>query len=604
MTATDQQKQLAATRTVVDRVVGWISPDRGLARLKSRAMLSAATGGYEGGRRDRRGTKRWRPAQGSADADTLPDLGELRARTRDLERNVPLAAGAIATKGTNVVGTGLTLQACLDHDYLGMTEEAADAWERNAEREWQLACRSIDFTSVQDFADLQYLAFRSADQSGDLFAVRRYRKDAGDVYGTKLQLVEADRVSNPGGLGDSAALVAGANTIAGGVEVNADGVPVAYHVTNRHPGGISPKALTWARVPARSPDGRRLVIHLFERTRPDLTRGVPYLAPVIELIKQLGDFTDAEVRAAVLTSYITWFIQTELPDDPSAKTAPVIGQEDSTLAADEIKLGSGAVVDLAPGEIANAPAPVRPNPQFDPFFLAVTRQIGVALEIPQELLIKHFTASYSASRAALEMAWQSFRRWRSWFARSFCQTSYEWIIEEAVASGRLVAPGFFADPLVRQAYCGANWIGPNRASIDPKKEAEADSIDIGLGVKTREQVCLERTGGKVEDKTRQLGKEQKLRDEQGLTPPAPPAPGQAPSGNADAADAAGDNGDAENETKQGNAAAAAAAFQPIVNVHADIHMPLDDRVEVTTVTRKDADGRIAELERRKVRGRA
>jgi hypothetical protein len=53
----------------------------------------------------------------------------------------------------------------------------------------------VDFTGVQDFADLQYLAFKSADQSGDVFAVRRYRKDAGDTYGTKLQLVEADRVS-------------------------------------------------------------------------------------------------------------------------------------------------------------------------------------------------------------------------------------------------------------------------------------------------------------------------------------------------------------------------------------------------------------------------
>jgi lambda family phage portal protein len=544
MTISEQQRQLAASRTVVDRVVGWWNPERGLARLKSRHMLASATGGYEGGRRERRGTKRWRPAQGSADADTLPDLGDLRARTRDLERNVPIAAGAIATKATNVVGTGLTLQASVDHEYLGLSEDAADAWERAAEREWQLACRSVDFTGVQDFADLQYLAFKSADQSGDVFAVRRFRKDAGDTYGTKLQLVEADRVSNPGGVGDNTPMPLGDNLVSGGVEVNADGVPVAYHVTNRHPGAISPAQLKWSRVPARTPDGRRTVIHLFERTRPDLTRGVPYLAPVIELIKQLGDFTDAEVRAAVLTSFVTWFVKTESPDDPST---PVLGETDSTLPAGEIKLGSGAVVDLAPGESVEAPSPSRPNPQFDPFFLAITRQIGVALEIPQELLIKHFTASYSASRAALEMAWQSFRRWRSWFARCFCQIVYEWIIEEAVATGRLAAPGFLADPLVRQAYCGANWIGPNRASIDPKKEAEADQVDIALGVKTREQVCLERTGGKIEDKTRQLGKEQKLRDAQGLVPPPAPAPGAA-------APDASSNSDAEDETKQGNAA--------------------------------------------------
>jgi hypothetical protein len=111
MNPDELRQTFASTRTVADRVVGWLNPDRGLARLRSRAMLAAATGdsragGYEGGRRDRRGTKRWRPPEGSADSDTLPDLPDLRSRARDLERNVPIATGAIATKSTNVIGTG------------------------------------------------------------------------------------------------------------------------------------------------------------------------------------------------------------------------------------------------------------------------------------------------------------------------------------------------------------------------------------------------------------------------------------------------------------------------------------------------------------------
>lgn len=545
MNFVERQKQLAGAQTIADRVVGWLSPAAGLKRLHARTMLAAATGaagygGYEGGRRNRRGTKRWRPPEGSADSDTLADLGDLRGRTRDLERNVPIATGAIATKGTNVVGTGLTLQASIDHEYLGLSEEQGDAWERAAEREFALAARTLDFTSVQHFPELQYLAFRSADQSGDLFAVRRYRMDPGDVYGTKVQLVEADRVSNPDRAADT-------DEVAGGVKVDGHGRHVGYYISDKHPGGTRVGQLKWDLVPARTPEGRRAVIHLFDRTRPDLTRGVPYLAPVIELLKQLGDYTDAEVRAAVLTSFVTWFIQSAAPEADGEETPAVVGDKADDLEQNEIVLGSGAAVGLGQGETVNAPSPSRPNPQFDPFFLAITRQIGVALEIPQELLIKHFTASYSASRAALEMAWMSFRRWRSWFARVFCQEIYEWVIEEAVATGRLAAPGFFADPLVRQAYCCANWIGPNRASIDPKKEAEADAIDIENGVKTREQVCLERTGGEIEKKTQQLGKEQKLRDAAGLTPPAPTPPqGDAP------ADDAGDD-DTETEPKRSSA---------------------------------------------------
>ena len=47
--------------------------------------------------------------RGSADADLLPALPELRNRSRDLARNNPLAGGAINTVVTNVIGTGRRL---------------------------------------------------------------------------------------------------------------------------------------------------------------------------------------------------------------------------------------------------------------------------------------------------------------------------------------------------------------------------------------------------------------------------------------------------------------------------------------------------------------
>lgn len=492
-------RQIEVRQTAIDKLVAWFDPSRGIDRLRARAFLSTLNG-YDGGRRDRRATKNWRPGQGSADADTLPDLPNLRGRTRDLARNVPIAAGAIATKCTGVLGDGLRLQASIDHDALGIAEEVADAMEREQEREWALFCRSADFTKVMHFDEMQALSLRSADESGDVFLFRRFRKDVGDVYGTKLQIIEADRVSNPGYRSDT-------DEISGGVEINANGVHVAYHVSNRHPGALRQKGLKWQRVPSRSADGVPLVIHLFERLRPEQTRGTPYLSPVIELIKQLGNYSDAEVMAAVISAMFTLAIES----NPDENDTPIVGETDSSLDDNEVKLGNGAIISLAPGEKANAINPSRPNANFDPFVTAMCRQIGVALELPYELLIKHFTASYSASRAALEMAWQYFRKQRSWFARRVCQTAYEWMMEEAVASGRLNRPGFFEDPLARMAYLEANWIGPSRISLDPLKEANADKVDVlELGVKTREQVCLERTGGQIEKKSAQLVKERAL----------------------------------------------------------------------------------------------
>jgi hypothetical protein len=48
-----------------------------------------------------------------------------------------------------------------------------------------------------------------------------------------------------------------------------------------------------------SPNGRRRLLHHYRKTRPGQVRGVPWLAPVVELIKQIGRFTEAEVEKAI-----------------------------------------------------------------------------------------------------------------------------------------------------------------------------------------------------------------------------------------------------------------------------------------------------------------
>lgn len=520
---------------LLDRAIMALDPERGLKRMHARTVMAAA-GGYNGGRKDRRPTKLWRPLGNSADADVLPDLADLRGRTRDLERNAPLAAGAIATTVTNVAADGLELQAAVDNEALGISPERADEMEREQEREWQVFCKTADFTRVQHLDEMAPMALRAVLQSGDAFAVRKYRKDPGDVYGTKVMLLEADRVSNPDCGADT-------DTLSAGVEFNGDGVPLAYHVSDRHPGSLRTAQLKWTKVPARSDRGLRTVIHLYDRVRPELSRGLPYLAPVIEHLKQLADYSDAEITAAVVSAMYTGFITSEAPD-PDGGGNVVVGQTDTALQNDEIKLGAGALHTLNPGEKFEFANPTRPNANFDPFFQAFCRQIGVALELPFELLIKHFTASYSASRAALEMAWQFFRKKRNWLARNFYAEIYGWMMDEAVASGRLDRPGYFEDPVIRAAYLGAEWIGPQRASLNPKQESDADTQDVEQGFKTIEQVCAERTGGEFEKKNAQRAKETRLRKEGGLD--APPKPRQGAPAPAD--EGAGDDSDADTET--------------------------------------------------------
>lgn len=517
--------------TVLDRAIDYFAPIRGARRRQARMFL-ALSGGYVGARKDRRATKEWATTSGSADADLLPDLGTLRDRSRDAERNLPIGSGILSSTVTNTVGTGLEPQPSVDREALaaiGISDQQAADFEGRALLEWRLWADSpdCDATRTQPFVGLQDLAFRSMLASGDVFCARRYIPRPSSPYGLAVQMIEADRVSNPWGLQDQARLEGTGNMVSGGVELDENGAPVAYHLQRQHPGDLRVTAREWDRVLAFGPSsGERIVFHLFRRKRPHQTRGIPYLAPVIESLKQLGRYSEAELMAAVISSFFTVFVTTPTGDGYQAQAtsdSPGVSSDD-----DELKLGMGAVAELAPGEKIETANPGRPNSQFDPFYQSVVGQIGVGLELPVEIVLKQFSSSYSASRGAILEAWKLFRVWRAFISGDFCQPFYDALIGEAIALGRLSAPGFFQDPLVRRAWLGADWIGPPQGQLDPESEAAAAEKWIDLGVKTKGEVTAEVTGGDWKSKIAQRGREEEARRAAGVD--SPEAPGSAAPG--------------------------------------------------------------------------
>ena len=108
------------------------------------------------------------------------------------------------------------------------------------------------------------------------------------------------------------------------------------------------------------------------------------------------------------------------------------------------------------------------------------------------------------------MEWEAFKMRRVWLVNRFCQPAYELWLTEAVARGRIKAPGFFEDPLIRNAWCKALWIGPVQGQLDPKKEAEAALTLADRGVKTHETITTELGGGDWESNMAQLQHENEL----------------------------------------------------------------------------------------------
>ena len=99
--------------------------------------------------------------------------------------------------------------------------------------------------------------------------------------------------------------------------------------------------------------------------------------------------------------------------------------------------------------------------------------------------------------------------YRSWLASDFCQPIFEEWLAEAVAKGRIPAPGFFSDPLIRKAYCGAEWNGPAQGLLNPVQEVEAATKRVEQGFSTREREAVEITGTDFYRNARQLRQEEK-----------------------------------------------------------------------------------------------
>lgn len=498
---------------LLDRFIATVAPGMAVKREVARRRLNILNSGYShhGASRSKKSLLGWVFSGGSPDDDITENLDTLRQRSRDLYMGAPLATGALKTMRTNVVGAGLKLKAQIDADFLGLSEEAADAWERNVEREFALWANSkdADAARMKDFNQLQQLAFLSWLMSGDVLALLPIVPRKGCVYDLRVNLIEADRLCNP-------QVKPAGKDIEGGVEVGPYGEPITYYIADKHPLSSKSGIIQHMQVKAFGErTGRRNVLHLMEAERPGQRRGVPYLAPVIEALKQLSRYTEAELMAAVVSGMFTVFITSDTPDAPIGEVVPEnqqIGQSDEV----SYELGNGAIIGLAPGEQVKETNPGRPNVAFDGFVTAICRQIGVALEIPYEVLVKHFTASYSAARAALLEAWKSFRMRRAWLASDFCQPIYEEWLTEAVAKGRVYAPGFFDDPAIRAAYCGARWYGPSPGQIDPLKEVNAAEKRVDNGFSTRAQETAELSGGDWEQNHRQRVKEERLRREGGV----------------------------------------------------------------------------------------
>ena len=120
-----------------------------------------------------------------------------------LYMDAPICTSAINTNRTNVVGVGLRLKSKIDRETLGLSQEAAEAWQRKVEAEfglWAEKKEACDATGLNDFYGIQQLVLISWLMSGDvIIPIKRRESTTMLPYSLRLHVVEADRVRTPRG---------------------------------------------------------------------------------------------------------------------------------------------------------------------------------------------------------------------------------------------------------------------------------------------------------------------------------------------------------------------------------------------------------------------
>ena len=516
-------------------------------RIRGEPARRIKNSGYStGGANTEKNTLRsFLPSHYSAKSDIDYNLSTLRNRAADLVMNSPIGCAAVTTSTANVISSGLKLFPRIKPKELGLTPEQAVEWGRKTKSEFELWANSLncDYYRRNSFAELQRIAYMSYLMDGDCFCLFKRRYPTRDVpYTLRLQLIEAARVSNPiqggrGLLGTSPYGVEMKNTvndnrIVNGIEVDKTGQLQAVWISNRiwNEPLVTDAKLEWQRVKIFGEEtGRRNVLHICFDSRTEQYRGVPFLAPVIESIKQVSRYADAELVSAVIKSFFSIFFVEDWQSAGFELNQVLPEAEEETRAEmdkvmREYKLGAGTLTKLPKGVDVKAIDRSNAQSTFDPFITAFIKQVGAALNIPFEILQKQFQASYSASRAALLQAEDEFRQRRNAFINDFLNPVYENFLIEAVALGRIKAEGFFDNPLRRAQWLKCDWYVEGSHLLDVTKELQGAQMRIALGLTTHAQEAAELAGTDYYENLETLNYEYEMRKK--LLPDVPENPMQ------------------------------------------------------------------------------
>lgn len=398
-------------------------------------------------------TQGWLAPLTPPDAAEGTFLDRLRQRSRDLSRNNPWAAKAVRSIPAHLVGSGI--RATLTHPNAAVAKRAQELWDRWADS------KDADADGRTNLYGLQRLAAREIVEAGECLARFRLRRQSdGLEVPLQVQILEADHLDatkdNVVGFSSSSAADRRRRQ---GVEFDARGRRVGYWLYPDHPGfGTYTQS---AFVPASS------VAHVYRVERAGQVRGIPWGAPCLLTLRDLGDWADATILRAKLAACFAAFVTTDQDaEDPDAEAATPTGK-------DVEELEPGLVEYLKPGQSVSFTNP--PGVEgMDSFPTLELQAVAVGYGVPVHVLTGNLKdVNFSSARIGnldFDAELQAARE--DWLVPQFLEPLAIAWLGQAVLAGLLPEGVRFS------------WTPPPAPLLEPKADLEAAKMRVRCGLST------------------------------------------------------------------------------------------------------------------------
>lgn len=399
--------------------------------------------GYEGAKRGRRLDGWTTVSQGSANTEIQGSLDMLRARSRDLCRNTWVGRRAINLIANNIVGSSIR----------------PDAKNRDLEQQvLKWAKRNhCDADEINSLYGMQAQIVRTVVESGEALVLREWRTSSeGLPIPIQLRVIEPDYLDHT-----FYEKLKNGNQIVQGVEFDRRGRRVAYWLFESHPGDIYVRG----GYPKRRRISAKDCVHVFDPVRAGQVRGVPWLAPVILIIRGLDEYSDAQITRQKIAACYSAFVR----KNPENMWAPTDDATQNDRPVGE-RVEPGMIEILEPGEDVTFGQP--PTIEGYHEFTSVTLHgVAAGLGLSYESLTGDYSGvNYSSAQMGHEEMTTQIKVWQSHiFLVQLLYPVSDWLLDAAIIMG------------IAKPEDEIEWTFPVRAPVDPIKAEKASILRLRAG---------------------------------------------------------------------------------------------------------------------------